>query len=146
MLVDRPDEDKGIIRVTGPFVVEGCLPTAQSLDAPDTADGNTILDEPGDHIARMIEVLRKSPTLALPGNRRITLKSIRRPARTLSLSAEAMVDGDPSGGAMRLDEAVDAAHDANTGGLPFSSYAVAPRTFDTCSLSASRSLPTRVVR
>jgi hypothetical protein len=122
VLVDKPDEDKGITRVTGPFVVEGCLPAAQSLDGPDTADG-AILDEPGDHIARMIEVLRKSPTLALPNNRRITLKSIRRPARTLSLSAEAMVDGNTSGGAVRLDEAVNA--EANTGGLPFSSQAVA---------------------
>ena len=42
----------------------------------------------------MIEVLRRSPTIALPGNRKVTLKSIRRPGRSLSLSAEAQVDLD----------------------------------------------------
>jgi hypothetical protein len=82
VLVDKPNKDKGITRVTGPFVVEACLPTPQSLDG--IADEATP-DETGDHVARMIEVLRKSHTLALPGNRRITLKSIRRRARTLSL-------------------------------------------------------------
>src|ERR1700693_4838906 len=63
VLVDRPDEDDRITRVTGPFVVEASLPTPQSLDRAETP-ANAIADEPGDHIARMIEVLRKSPTLA----------------------------------------------------------------------------------
>jgi adenine-specific DNA-methyltransferase len=124
VLVDRPDEDDRITRVPGPFVVEAYLPTPLSVDMAEMPI-SAIADEPGDHIARMIEVLRKSPILALPGNRRITMKSIRRPARTLSLSAEAMVDGDTGGGTARLDEAIDAAHEANTGGLPFSSQPVA---------------------
>ena len=65
VLFDRPEEDNGVTRVTGPFVVEASLPTPQSLDGADEA----IPDDPGDHIARMIEVLRKSPTYcaALPG-------------------------------------------------------------------------------
>jgi adenine-specific DNA-methyltransferase len=40
----------------------------------------------------MIEVLRKSPVLRQEGNRTVQLKNIRLPAKSLSLSAEAMVD------------------------------------------------------
>ena len=40
---------------------------------------------------RMLEVLRKSPVLRLEGNRTVTLKNVRPPAKTLSLSAEAIV-------------------------------------------------------
>ena len=36
-----------------------------------------------------------------------------------------MVDGDTRGGLVGLDQAVDAAHEANTGALPFSSQPVA---------------------
>ncbi len=73
----------------------------------------------------MIEVLRRSPTIALPGNRKVTLKSIRRPGRSLSLSAEAQVDLDASGGTVPLGAAIEAAHETNTGGLPFSALSVA---------------------
>ncbi len=89
VLVDRPEEDDAITRVTGPFVVEATLPTPQ-LPEGDDATPTLPADEPGDHLARMIEVLRRALTLALPGNRRVTLKNIRHPARSLSLSAEAM--------------------------------------------------------
>ncbi len=73
----------------------------------------------------MIEVLRRSPTIALPGNRKVALKSIRRPGRSLSLSAEAQVDLDASGETVPLSAVIDAAHETNTGGLPFSSLPVA---------------------
>jgi adenine-specific DNA-methyltransferase len=39
----------------------------------------------------MLEVLRKSPMLRLEGNKTATFKNVRTPAKTLSLSAEAMV-------------------------------------------------------
>ena len=91
VLVHLPETDEKITRVTGPFVVEATLPTPQSPEGEDAAP-ETPADEPGDHVARMIEVLRRAPTLALAGNRRVTLKNIRRPGRSLSLSAEAMVD------------------------------------------------------
>ena len=128
VLVDRPEADEKITRVTGPFVVEATLPTPQSPEEADAPDSPA--DAPGDHIARMIEVLRRAPTLGLPGNRRITLKNIRRPARSLALSAEAMVDHDTTGGTVPLTAAVDAAPmidagGANTGGLPFSGKPVA---------------------
>lgn len=124
VLVDRPEQTDGITRVAGPFVVEATLPTPQSLDGDATAPAAPA-DEPGDHIARMIEVLRRAPTLALPGNRKVTLKSIRRPGRSLSLSAEAMVDHDASGAPVPLSAAIAAAHEANTGSLPLSSVPVA---------------------
>jgi adenine-specific DNA-methyltransferase len=95
VLVDRPEPDEKITRISGPFVVEATLPTPQQLTDEPTA--TTPQDEPSDHVARMIEVLRRSPTIALPGNRKVTLKSIRRPGRSLSLSAEAQVDLDASG-------------------------------------------------
>jgi adenine-specific DNA-methyltransferase len=40
----------------------------------------------------MLEVLRKSPVLRLEGNRTVTLKNVRPPAKSLTLSAEAIVD------------------------------------------------------
>jgi adenine-specific DNA-methyltransferase len=43
---------------------------------------------------RMLEVLRKSPVLRLEGNRTVTLKNVRPPAKALTLSAEAIQSGD----------------------------------------------------
>ena len=42
-------------------------------------------------VDRMLEVLRKSPVLRLEGNKTVMLKNVRPPAKTLSLSAEAMI-------------------------------------------------------
>jgi adenine-specific DNA-methyltransferase len=123
VLVDRPEADDGVTRVSGPFVVEAVLPTPQPLDQADAPASPA--DAPADHVARMIEVLRRSPTLALPGGAKVTLKSIRRPGRTLNLSAEAVVDYDAAGGIVPLRAAIDAAHEANTKGLPFTSRPVA---------------------
>ena len=47
------------------------------------------------------------------------------PGRSLSLSAEAQVDLDASGSVVPLAAAIEAAHESNTGGLPFSSLSVA---------------------
>jgi adenine-specific DNA-methyltransferase len=45
----------------------------------------------------MIEILRRSPVLRLEGNRSLTLRNVRRPTKTLSLSAEATVGDGPNG-------------------------------------------------
>ena len=45
----------------------------------------------GSFVDRMLEVLRKTPVLRLEGNKTVTLKNVRPPAKTLSLSAEAVV-------------------------------------------------------
>lgn len=123
VLVDRPEADNVITRVSGPFTVEAVLPTPQPLDGEGAPEPPQ--DAPGDHVARMIEVLRRSPELRLPGGASVTLKSIRRPAKSLSLSAEAVVEHDPAAGTVALSAAVEAAHEASTGGLPFSQRPVA---------------------
>ena len=46
------------------------------------------------YVDRMIEVLRRSPVLRLGGGRSVSLARVRRPARTLSLSAEAVIEGE----------------------------------------------------
>jgi len=59
-----------------------------AVSSPPSAREDTGATE---YVDRMLEVLRKSPVLRLEGNRTVTLKNIRPPAKTLSLSAEAMV-------------------------------------------------------
>jgi adenine-specific DNA-methyltransferase len=91
VLVDRPEENPSITRVTGPFCFEATIPTA--LDFQEREVGSTAVesDSSASFVDRMLEVLRKSPVLRLEGNKNVTLKNIRPPAKTLSLSAEAMV-------------------------------------------------------
>jgi adenine-specific DNA-methyltransferase len=91
VLVDRPEVVKGVTRVTGPFVFEATIPTAEGLDQDPVTPGIQS-EEYQDHVTRMIEVLRKSPVLRLPKNETVTLKQIRPPAKTLGLSAEAIID------------------------------------------------------
>ena len=123
VIVHRPDSDNSITRVSGPFVVEAVLPTPQPLDGAETP--STPPDTPADHVTRMIEVLRRASSLALPVGGKVTLKSIRRPGRTLNLSAEAVVDHDPASATVPLGAAIDAAHETNTNALPFSTRPVA---------------------
>jgi len=59
----------------------------ETEDAPGIEAENT-----GTFPERMMEVLRRSPVLRLEGNRTLALKNVRRPAKSLSLSAEALVD------------------------------------------------------
>ena len=98
VLVDRPEIESGITRVTGPLVVEATIPTPVDFDADNQsrdregADKTAVTDEYADYTQRMLEVLRKAPVLRLPGNRTVTFKNVRQPAKTLSLSAEALVD------------------------------------------------------
>jgi len=98
ILVDRPEETKGITRVTGPFALEATIPTVSSLEekTPEPGIAQPVPADDADFVDRLLEILRHSPVLRLEGNRTQTLRSIRRPAKTLSLSAEAMV-GDPGG-------------------------------------------------
>lgn len=90
VLVDRPEVESGVVRVSGPFVVEATIPTAVEVEPMKVGKE----EERGyeiDPIGRMIEVLRRSPTLRLAGNQTITLKNIRRPAKAMDLHAEAVI-------------------------------------------------------
>lgn len=108
VLVDRPEVLRSVVRVTGPFSFEATIPTAEGLDtevgrvAPRAPSGKgedrrarsdaPYLGEPHEnYVQRMLEVLRRAPVLRLPGNQTVTLKNIRPPAKTLTLSAEALV-------------------------------------------------------
>lgn len=94
VLVDRPEELKSITRVTGPFVLEATIPTPVDFEGDGIEDSGAA-DGYADFVDRMVEVLRRSPELRLPGNQVVRLEQVRRPAKTLSLSAEAVVAGKP---------------------------------------------------
>ena len=92
VLVDRPEiSNKKLVRVSGPFAFEAVIPSSESLDQ-DTKTPSTQYEDHHDFVDRMLDVLRRSPLLRLPGNQTVTLKNLRIPAKTLTLSAEAMVD------------------------------------------------------
>ena len=110
VLVDRPEPVEGITRVCGPFVFEATIPTASNFDG-ESPPQDPQQDDVQDFITRMIEVLRSSPVLHLAANKTVQLSGIRRPAKTLYLSAEALVRVD-SGLASALEDA-----DAANGGL-----------------------------
>ncbi len=92
VLVDRPEVVKSITRVTGPFVVEATIPTPAQVNGNGKAE---VIQTDSNFPERMLEVLRRSPVLRLEGNQTVKLQNVRRPAKTLSLSAEAaVVNGD----------------------------------------------------
>ena len=113
VLVDRPEKISSITRVTGPFVFEATIPTAQGFDENSVEENESIDASDGGFIDRMVGVLQASPVLHLGGGKSVTFSQVRRPARTLWLSAEAMR---PSNGMTDALEAADAAN----GGLPLS--------------------------
>ena len=86
VLVDRPEMAPGVVRVSGPFVSEATIPTAIEVEpVPREVEQGYETDPVG----RMIEILRRSPSLRLGGSQTVTLRNIRRPAKALSLHAEA---------------------------------------------------------
>jgi adenine-specific DNA-methyltransferase len=82
VLVDRPEEVKGITRVSDPFAFEATIPTPQDHEQQEKQPDGSFAD-------RLLEVLRKSPILHLEGGKKVEFKNVRQPAKTLSLSAEA---------------------------------------------------------
>lgn len=91
VLVDRPETSSKITRVTGPFVVEATIPTPADWDGNGRHQEAESNGSDGNFPARMLEVLRKSPVLRLEGNRSVTVQNVRPPAKSLSLSAEAVL-------------------------------------------------------
>ena len=96
VLVDRPEVETGITRVTGPFCVEATIPTPVDWEEspspqPSPSRGEGVSESYGTFVDRMLEVLRKSPVLRLEGNKTVAFKNVRPPTKTLSLSAEALV-------------------------------------------------------
>jgi adenine-specific DNA-methyltransferase len=95
VLVHRPRQGSGITRVTGAFCVESTIPTTTELGDGDTSANQGDADTSATFAERMVEILRKSPVLHTGENKTLTLKSIRPPAKSLTLSAEGVaVNGD----------------------------------------------------
>ncbi|HUF07974.1 MAG TPA: DNA methyltransferase, partial [Rhodothermales bacterium] len=123
VLVDRPEVTKGITRVSGPFWFEATIPTPVDWDGDGIDDSGPPPESHGAFVDRMLEVLRKSPVLHLGGKHTVNLKNVRPPAKTLSLSAEAIVvNGDekpvafvfgPENGAVSERLVYEAAKEAN---------------------------------
>ena len=88
-LADRPEINKKITRVCGPFTVEAAIQAAMSMeeDAPEQA-ALPQSSSPRAYLDRMIEVLRQSKTLRLPGNVSLELEGVRPLADREFLHAE----------------------------------------------------------
>jgi adenine-specific DNA-methyltransferase len=124
VLVDRPETVDIIVRVAGPFAVEATIPSPIDLDDPGKDETSSSGETYSSYVERMLEVLRKSPALQVGGGKVVTLKNIRPPVKSLSLSAEAIIEiGNEKSGA--LQSVIDAAHEVNTGGFRFSQQPIA---------------------
>ena len=127
VLVDRPEEIKSITRVSGPFCFEATIPTPVDWEGDGVEDSGVAeaAASYGSFVDRMIEVLRKSPVLHVGGGKTVTLKSVRQPAKTLSLSAEASVSSLDEKPVLTPGEALQGALEAGGVALPFSDKPVA---------------------
>lgn len=126
VLVDRPEIENGITRVTGPFCVEATIPTPVDWEGDGVEDsGAGSAEAYGSFVDRMLEVLRRSPLLRLEGNKTVTLMNIRPPARTLSLSAEALVEATAPGQKPSLADVIDEAEEKSGRRLPLTGNPVA---------------------
>jgi adenine-specific DNA-methyltransferase len=96
VLVDRPEVDNKIVRVTGPFAVEATIPTPVDWEEDGVEDSaSEDAQSYGSFVDRMIEVLRRSPVLHVGGGKTVQLANLRQPAKSLSLSAEGVsLNGD----------------------------------------------------
>ena len=130
VLMDKPETAGNTTRITGPFCVEAVLPTPLSPEAAEVREeAHGVRERPAEdytsHILRMTEVLRLSPVIHLPGNKNLTLKSVRPPAKSLSLHAEAQTeDGNtvavvfgPANSAISEISILDAAKEARAKGF-----------------------------
>ncbi|MBB1492825.1 site-specific DNA-methyltransferase [Paracoccus sp. MC1854] len=90
-LVDQPEVNKQITRVCGPFTVEATIQAAMSME--EDAEGTSTQPQsssPRVYLDRMIEVLRQSKSLSLPGNFTLQLDNVRPLADREYLHAEAV--------------------------------------------------------
>jgi adenine-specific DNA-methyltransferase len=89
VLADRPEVNEKVTRVCGPFTVEATIQAAMSLEEESGQQPSKVTsDNPRAYLDRMIEVLRQSKTLQLPGNVTLQLESISPLADREYLHAE----------------------------------------------------------
>lgn len=131
VLVDKPEIENRVTRISGPFCVEAVLPTPIAPDISletkvKVSKSQQDENEPGreitvGHVERMIDILKLSPAIRLMGNQTFDLKNIRPPAKSLNLHAEAesIADGKsvaiifgPANGAISERSVVEAGQEA----------------------------------
>jgi adenine-specific DNA-methyltransferase len=106
VLYDQPEEDRGRIRVSGPFTVEaipvpsleaGEAMTAEPVD-PDRPTTTGRVDDPaGDYLTMMIDLVRKTG-ITFPNGRQLRVPSIhavKGPYEYLHAEAASDMEGDP---------------------------------------------------
>jgi adenine-specific DNA-methyltransferase len=117
VVVDRPEIDGKITRVSGPFCVEATIPTPVDFESDGKKESDST--EYGSFLERMLEILRRAPVIQLGGGRTLTLRNIRPPVKSLMLSAEAEMPASATGSA-NLTETVMEAAEKGGGLLPLS--------------------------
>ncbi len=127
VLVDNPEPLAAVTRVSGPFTFEASIPTPVDWEADTETDGvAAAATDYAKFSERMLEILRRSPVLRLQSNRTVTFKNVQPPAKTLNLSAEALVENGkdkpvafvfgPENGAVTQNLIFQAAQEANVKG------------------------------
>jgi adenine-specific DNA-methyltransferase len=125
VLVDRPEIDNSITRVSGPFVVEATIPTPVDYEGDGVEDSGVVTAESYDSfVDRMLDVLRRNPKLQLGGGRSVDLRNVRPPAKSMSIAAEAIVDSGALPSAT-LSDVIDEAEERHGDRLALSSKPVA---------------------
>lgn len=78
-LDDKPELNSAVTRVCGPFTVEATIQAAGSLldESHSVKENAATYDDPRKYLDRMIEVLRQSKTLQLPGNKALEFERVR---------------------------------------------------------------------
>lgn len=132
-LVDKPEVNNKVTRVCGPFTVEATIQAAQSIEEypPSTCTDTSGIHETGvysnprAYLDRMIEVLRQSKTLRLPGNKALSFDNVRALAAVDHefLHAEAIEQSGeskriaiafgPEDGAINSNDVLEAAREAH---------------------------------
>ena len=93
---DRQQDHAG----TGPFVVEATIPTPVDFDGDGVEDSG--VPDDGSYVDRMLEALRRNPSLQLGGNADDQLRTSGRRRQSLTLSAEAQLEPDDAAGRDRV--------------------------------------------
>jgi adenine-specific DNA-methyltransferase len=89
-IIDRAEVNDKVTRVCGPFTVEATIQAAMSMDddAPSASATPQQSSNPRAYLDRMVEVLRQSKTLRLPGNVTLELETVSPLADREYLHAE----------------------------------------------------------
>jgi adenine-specific DNA-methyltransferase len=90
VLVDQPEIARDIKRVCGAFTVEATIQAAMTMHEESAAMATQPAESPRAYLDRMIEVLRQSKTLHLPGNVMLELETVTPLADREYLHAEAV--------------------------------------------------------